>query len=105
MVLVSNVLISLSRKILSALPGLSPFVLSQMDGEVGISFDAMIRVCTKLAKTIEKENVERIFDTADQFKKLASDAGPLVESVEKILRDISPILKDLAEVECVSLID
>lgn len=72
-----------------------------MDGEVGISFDAMIRVCTKLAKTIDRENVERIFETADQFKQLASDAGPLIDSVDKILREVSPILKDLAEVDCV----
>jgi len=68
-----------------------------VDANTGVSLDELVRVCTKLAWQMDRQGIERMFDTADIVSKAVEEATPLLNQLSRTINEISPLLNDMNE--------
>ena len=50
-------------------------------GQQGVSLDELVGICTKLAKQMDKEGLDKVFDAVSKVSLLMEDVKPILEKV------------------------
>lgn len=71
----------------------------RIQGSQGVSLDELVAICTKIAKQVDQEGVHTLYEAVDKFVAVAEQAKPLLEKINVIAKDVSPLLADLSQGE------
>jgi hypothetical protein len=69
----------------------------RIKGEQGVSLDELVGICTKIAKQMDAQGIDKVFETAETVKQTLLDTKPLLKQIDKMAEDVGPLLKEVRE--------
>ncbi|CAK0785439.1 hypothetical protein CVIRNUC_008648 [Coccomyxa viridis] len=66
-------------------------------GEPGVAMDDLVYICTKIARQMDAQGLDRIFDAAEAAAAVAEEAKPLLQRVVELVDEVTPLLSELRE--------
>ncbi|PSC74041.1 TRIGALACTOSYLDIACYLGLYCEROL chloroplastic [Micractinium conductrix] len=64
-------------------------------GERGVALDDLVFICTKLARQMDAQGVDKVFDTMEAARAAIEEATPLLQQAVKLSDEILPLLTEL----------
>lgn len=78
---------------------------ARLVGRTGVSMDAMVAVCTRLALECEQLGMARMWQVGEGVTQMLRDLGPLVKQAEAIAAEIRPLLGSVREGELLASVE
>uniref|UniRef100_A0A6U9RQI5 Mce/MlaD domain-containing protein n=2 Tax=Picocystis salinarum TaxID=88271 RepID=A0A6U9RQI5_9CHLO len=69
----------------------------RIQGETGVSMDELVGIATKLAKQMDQQGLDKVFDAAESFTKAMKDAQPLLDEAIAVAKEVTPMLSTINE--------
>ncbi|KAJ7518989.1 hypothetical protein O6H91_20G018100 [Diphasiastrum complanatum] len=69
----------------------------RIKGEQGVSLDELVGICTKLARQIDDQGLQKLFEAAERISLAVEEAKPLLAKAELMAGDVAPLLKEMQE--------
>ncbi|CAL5224181.1 g6821 [Coccomyxa viridis] len=66
-------------------------------GRPGVAMDDLVYICTKIARQMDAQGLDRIFDAAEAAAAVAEEARPLLQRVVELVDEVTPLLSELRE--------
>ncbi|KAI7842807.1 hypothetical protein COHA_003553 [Chlorella ohadii] len=64
-------------------------------GERGVALDDLVYLCTKLARQMDNQGVDKVFEAMEAAREAIEDAKPLLQQAVKLSDEILPLLSEL----------
>ena len=61
----------------------------------GVAMDDLVYICTKIARQMDAQGLDRIFDAAEAAASVAEEAKPLLQRVVELVDEVWPSLPPL----------
>lgn len=69
----------------------------RIQGETGVSMDELVGIATKLAKQMDQQGLDKVFDAAESFTKAMKDSQPLLDEAIAVAKEVTPMLSKINE--------
>ncbi|CAL8471566.1 g11108 [Coccomyxa elongata] len=66
-------------------------------GHPGVAMDDLVYICTKIARQMDAQGLDRIFDAAEAATSAIEEARPLLQRVVELVDEVTPLLSELRE--------
>ncbi|KAK9861465.1 hypothetical protein WJX84_012121 [Apatococcus fuscideae] len=66
-------------------------------GQPGVAMDDLVYICTKIARQMDMNGLDRMFEAADAATAAIEEARPLLTKAENLANEITPLLSELRE--------
>jgi ABC-type transporter Mla subunit MlaD len=67
----------------------------RIKGERGVALDDLVYVCTKIAREMDAQGVEKVFGAMESAQAVIADAQPLLQRAVEVSNEIIPLLTEL----------
>ncbi len=67
----------------------------RIKGERGVALDDLVYVCTKIAREMDAQGVEKVFEAMESAQAVIADAQPLLQRAVELSNEIIPLLTEL----------
>lgn len=67
----------------------------RIQGQRGVALDDLVYICTKIARQMDDQGVERVFSAMESARAAVDDARPLLARAVELSDEIIPLLTDL----------
>ncbi|KAI3432325.1 hypothetical protein D9Q98_003884 [Chlorella vulgaris] len=67
----------------------------RISGERGVALDDLVYLCTKIARQMDTQGVDRVFEAMESARAAIEDAKPLLLQAVKLSDEILPLLSEL----------
>lgn len=57
----------------------------------GVAMDDLVYICTKIARQMDAQGLDRIFDAAEAAAAVAEEARPLLQRVVELVDEVRPL--------------
>jgi ABC-type transporter Mla subunit MlaD len=67
----------------------------RIKGERGVALDDLVYVCTKIARQMDSQGVDKVFEAMERAQEAIADAQPLLQRAVELTNEIIPLLTEL----------
>ena len=67
----------------------------RIKGERGVALDDLVYVCTKIAREMDAQGVDKVFEAMEAAQAVIADAQPLLQRAVELSNEIIPLLTEL----------
>jgi ABC-type transporter Mla subunit MlaD len=67
----------------------------RIKGERGVALDDLVYVCTKIAREMDAQGIEKVFEAMESAQAVIADAQPLLQRAVELSNEIIPLLTEL----------
>ena len=67
----------------------------RIKGERGVALDDLVYICTKLAREMDSQGLDKVFESMEKAQEAITDAQPLLHQAVELTNEITPLLKEL----------
>ena len=67
----------------------------RIKGERGVALDDLVYVCTKIARQMDAQGVDKVFEAMEAAQGVIADAQPLLKRAVELSNEIIPLLTEL----------
>eukprot|EP00798_Chlamydomonas_sp_ICE-L_P020492 gene20492-27283_t len=69
----------------------------RISGTVGVAMDDLVYIMTRMARLAEGDGYDQLFRAAERATQTVEDSKPLLDQTQKLLAEVTPLLRDLRE--------
>ena len=67
----------------------------RIKGERGVALDDLVYVCTKIARQMDAQGIDKVFEAMEAAQAVIADAQPLLQRAVELSNEIIPLLTEL----------
>ncbi|KAK9829546.1 hypothetical protein WJX72_006404 [[Myrmecia] bisecta] len=66
-------------------------------GQPGVALDDLVYICTKIARQMDANGLDKVFDAAEAATATIEEARPLLARTQELIEEVTPLLNELRQ--------